>query len=238
MKSSPPPVRRVAIGLVIGVIVAGIVAGGAGARAGSAVPSPPTQLVLPSHAAATTPSYCGLLGPDPGAVNIPGPNYTAIVTVLWEKLCVETAFVQLIDEWGGLQLVLSANNTTYVWVADNLTAGGSFNATGFTSADWTVDWVAACVDPSDAPDGGPCEHAAYWTGNLSSEALYGPACAEYEAFSTGPIPHDPSVACPGAEASGTGLAPRDFPGGWIVAVGLAVGSAAMAVILARRARRS
>lgn len=131
-------------------------------------------------------SYCAPFGASPAAIaNL--PNYTANVSAIWSDLCNRSAYVAVINEWGGVGLVNSGNNTSY-WIAGNLSiqVGGVIG--GIPTISFVVQWGAPCDNVSLGPANAQCSYQEYWTGNLSTDRLSGPFNSERgEVRTTGPV---------------------------------------------------
>lgn len=157
-------------------------------------------------------SYCGLLGPSPWtAPTLPG--YTANITVFWNDLCTEQAFISLIDEWGGpfyLAYPGYGANLSY-WAAANLSAGSGGSTQGLY-AYWFIAWYPSYCYNNPAYLGSlpPCSWEEYWSGNVWTNVLSGPFFVNEscECGSKGPPPppSPPSAGFPYGLVLGFSLA--------------------------------
>jgi len=189
-------------------------------RPGSANPVPSSDPARDTVSVPLNVSYCGVLGPDVTGV-ADQPNYTANVSALWSDLCHSPAFIEVINEWGNLQLVSpgSGANLSY-WAAANLSLQVGGVTGGVPNVYFVVAWAARCDNLSLGTSNTPCSYQEDWSGNLSTDHLSGP-------FSSERI----SICMCGPSPSGT-----PFPYGW-VAVAVVAGAAsvlASAVVLRRR----
>jgi hypothetical protein len=168
-------------------------------------------------------SYCGLLGPDPGT-SADLPNYTQNVSILWYKMCVLPAFMQLINRSGNLYLAYTggSNNSTY-WASGNLSVE-SGGGPPIPSVQFGVFFSAPCTNvtgrvPVD------CTYITAWIGNVSTNELRGPFTSEF--------------LCRGCQFISPGLtgppASPGFPYGLVLGFSLA-GAFAVGVVVAARRR--
>jgi len=157
----------------------------------------PSESVTQFGAALSTNVTCGLLGPDPGT-SAGLPQYVANVTAIWDKLCIQPAFVAVIAEWGDLLPTYTggANNTTYL-TAGNLTSGFYVKDTILPVVTFAVFWSAACENGTVVLSGTQCGYQDLWTGNVSTNKVFGPSLTEYD--------------CQGCSLSGP--PPPTFPAG-------------------------
>jgi hypothetical protein len=164
-------------------------------------------------------SYCAPFGAAPAAI-ADLPNYTANVSALWSGLCNRSVYIAVIDEWGGVRLLNTGNNTSSR-IAANLSIQVSGQTGGIPSIYFVVQWGAPCNNPSVAPPRTGCTYLEYWIGNLSNNQLTGPFTSErISACSCGPSPDDST-----------------FPFGWVaVAVAVAAASLLAAVVVLHRRR--
>jgi hypothetical protein len=133
--------------------------------------------------AATAPtnvSYCELLGPNPG-MSADLPTWTINVSVLWHKLCVQTAFVAAVNEWSSFYLTYAANETSNVsyWAAGNLTVGAGGHGDAPPLVSFFVFHGADCNNTIDGPVDARCNYEEDWNGNVSTNNLTGPYFLEY-----------------------------------------------------------
>jgi hypothetical protein len=163
-------------------------------------------------------SYCAPFGAAPAAI-ADLPNYTANVSALWSGLCNWSVYIAVINEWGGVRLLNTGNNTSS-WIAANLSIQVSGQTGGIPSIYFVVQWGAPCNNSSVAPASTACSHLEYWIGNLSSNQLTGPFTSErVSACSCGPI----AAASP-------------FPLAWVVVGAPAAVASLLGVLLVLRRR--
>jgi hypothetical protein len=141
-------------------------------------------------------SYCGLLGPNPGSSSgLQG--YEANVTVFWNELCVQPAFISLIDAWGGpffLTWPDAGANLSY-WASANLSTGSSGSSRALY-ANFEISWQPSYCYNNSAYRGNlpPCSWAEYWNGDVWTNELSGPHFVNWscECASKGlPLPPSP-----------------------------------------------
>jgi hypothetical protein len=145
-------------------------------------------------------SYCELLGPNPGsAADIPG--YASNVSILWHRLCVQPEFVRLISIWGSFYLTYAANSTSNVsyWTAGNLSVTQAGSGAFPPEVAFTILWSAACNNSVYGSATQPCNYAAIWTGNVSTNVLTGPT---YTESPTPPFSGTPTDGTGGIAGSG------------------------------------
>jgi hypothetical protein len=187
---------------------------------------PSLELAAPDSASVRTTSsvpgnfsYCAPFGANPAAI-ADLPNYTANVSAVWSGLCNRSVYIAAINEWGGVRLMNSGNNTSQ-WVAANLSIQVSGMTGGIPSIYFVVQWGAPCNNLSVAPASTACSYREYWIGNLSINELTGPFTSERIAI----------CAC------GLSAAPTPFPLVWVVVPALAGVAALLGVFIVLRRRR-
>jgi hypothetical protein len=167
----------------------------------------------------TNVNYCGLLGPNPGT-SAGLPEYVTNVSILWFKLCAESAFVTLINQWGDLFLYSNATANDSYWVAGNLTPGWSILHGGPPTVNFAVNWFQGC-DNGSLPASALCFHMGYWNGSVTTNALSGPFFLASDCPSCSAVPVAPPT--PGPISAG-------FPYGLVLGFSLA-GAFAVGVVI-------
>jgi hypothetical protein len=159
---------------------------GSNAGPGSNPPASPSDSIRDASVVAGNFSYCAPFGASPAAIaNL--PNYAANVSALWSGLCDRSAYIAAINEWGGVRLISTGNNTSY-WIAANLSIQVSGVTGGIPSIYFVVQWGAPCSNPQVAAGSTACTYLEYWIGNLSNNQLMGPFTSErISACSCGPM---------------------------------------------------
>ena len=216
--STPPSFRRpAAIGVLGLVFLIGLVVVGRGPAGSSPIHTDSVVWGANLGLRSVRVSDCGLLGPDPGSVNIPGPDYRTNVTLLWDKLCVLPTFMGLIERWDQRGANLSAGSGGFPGVA--------------VYVSWGVNWAGPCDDPALAPPGGYCGHVEYWNGNVTSNELSGPFSENY---GLGGTTECVPLTCHDTVTSG--VSGPSLPADRILLAGSAIGAATVGyVTLLRRA---
>jgi hypothetical protein len=151
--------------------------------------APPSSSVRNAVFVPANVGSCGVLGPSPASV-ADQPNYSANVSALWSDLCNTTAFIAVIDEWGGLRLLYpgSQNGGSY-WAAANLGLPVGGRDGGVPTVRFVVAWAPLCDSRSQGSANGPCSYQEAWSGNFSTDRVGGPFSSERTAIcSSGPSP--------------------------------------------------
>ncbi|MCI4337527.1 MAG: hypothetical protein L3K17_10165, partial [Thermoplasmata archaeon] len=121
-------------------------------------------------------SYCAPFGASPAAIaNL--PNYTANVSAVWSVLCNRSAYIAVVNEWGGVRLINSGNNPSY-WLATNLSVQTGDVSGGIPTVYFVVSWATACENMTLGPASEECSYDESWDGNLSTDHLSGPFSSE------------------------------------------------------------
>jgi hypothetical protein len=183
--------------MVVGSSALPVLGGQAVSLSQSGTPIAPAvapQTPVPSNA-----TDCGLLSPYyiQGTTSSLGwpPSYAKDVEIMFAKLCNDTAFVDLLSEWGGWHWAppVTANGTTTpgYWAPSNFTV--QFGGSGPPSAwgNWTtflVTWTSWESAPANVSSPGtcpPCEWQEYWVGSLPGTNYTGPNLTVHQLVSTG-----------------------------------------------------